>query len=105
MPHLKALVERYEDQPFAIVGVNCHDSEEDYRKGVKEYEVTWKSAFEGKDGGPIAALWGVQGFPTMHVIDAEGVIRGLGLRGPSVDKLIEELVAEATAKQKQGAER
>jgi thioredoxin family protein len=86
-------VERYQDKPFVLIGVNCHDSEEDYRKGVEEHEVTWLNAFAGEGPNPIAELWGVNSFPTMHIIDADGKIAALDVRGDVIEKIIDDLLS------------
>lgn len=86
-------MKRYEDKPFAIVGVNCHDDEETFRKGVKEHGVTWTNAFQ-RDGAPIAELWGVNSFPTMHIIGADGRIEAMRVRGPQIERTIDALLAD-----------
>ena len=96
MPHLRALVERYESRPFSIVGVNTDDSEEVYRAGVEEHKLSWISAFQGKGEAPISDLYRVTGYPTVVLVDHEGKIRFLdhGLD----DSLIESLVTAAEKK-------
>lgn len=73
MPHLRTLVERHEGRPFAVVGMNAHDSEEDYRQGLKDYKVSWISGFQG-DTPIVSQLFRVQGYPTYLLIDHEGKI-------------------------------
>jgi len=85
-------VKRYQDKPFVLIGVNCHDSEEDYRKGVTEHGVTWLNAFAGEGPNPIAELWGVNSFPTMHIIGADGKIAALGVHGTEIEKIIDGLL-------------
>ena len=94
MPHLKALVERYEDAPFAVVGVNSGDSPEKFEAGVEKYGLTWVSAYQG-DSKAIQNLFRVRGFPTYYLLDAEGVIRGTGHNGKAFDAQIEKLVEAA----------
>ena len=36
MPHLKTLVERHENDPFALIGINTGDSPDAFQKGVKD---------------------------------------------------------------------
>lgn len=94
IPHEKTLVKRLEDQPFALIGINS-DSEERYRKERPEMGVTWPSFFDGGNtGGPIATRWGVSGWPTIYVLDAEGRIRYQGVRGEDMDKAVDTLLAE-----------
>jgi len=92
-PHERSLVARLEEEPFTIVGVNS-DPAERYRTAIVENEITWPSfADGGTTGGPIATRWGVTGWPTVYVIDHEGVIRSVShsLDEDLVDQLIEEM--------------
>ncbi len=93
MPHLQELVKLHADQPFALVGVNTRDSPEDYEKGLKDYGVSWISAYQGS-GSPISDLYAVQGYPTYYLIDAEGKIVDKGHSATAMDAKIEKLLAE-----------
>ena len=100
IPHEKALVERMKNEPFALVGINTDSDKADYRKQQKEKGVTWRSSWQGSTSGPIPTEWGVQGFPTLYLIDHKGVIRKSWLGGPEekeLDELVDKLVAEAKA--------
>ncbi|MFT5733105.1 MAG: thiol-disulfide isomerase/thioredoxin [Planctomycetota bacterium] len=95
MPHLKELVEHHKDDPFALIGINVGDSPEDYRKGVKEFEVSWLSAFEGQGGSAIASLYAVKGYPTYLVLDVDGKIVHRGHNPNAIDQVVADLVAKA----------
>lgn len=84
----------HKDKPFAIVGVNTDGDKDDYRRQYAEFEMTWRSAFDGSTRGPISTAWGVSYFPTVYVLDAKGVIRGKDKRGAELDALVEELLME-----------
>ncbi|MFT5289939.1 MAG: hypothetical protein ACI8QS_001865 [Planctomycetota bacterium] len=91
MPHLRALVQRMQDRPFALVGVNSYDEAAAYHEGVEEFGLTWPTIFQG-GSTPVADLYRVQGYPSVFLLDEEGKILSLSLRGqPLVDK-VEELV-------------
>jgi len=92
-PHERSLVERYAGKPFAIVGVNSDESREKLKAAMKENQLTWPSFFDGGGtDGPIATRWGVTGWPTVYVIDAEGVIRAVNVRGEALDEALEKLL-------------
>ncbi len=92
-PHERSLVQKYQDKPFAIVGVNSDPTLDFLRNVMKEKELTWPSFFDGGGtGGPIATRWGVRGWPTVYVIDHNGIITE-GNRG-NLDEVIERLVNE-----------
>ncbi len=99
MPHLQALVERHEDEPFVLIGVNTGDSPEEYKRGLETFNVTWLSAYQGAES-PIADLFKVEGYPTYVLIDAEGKIRSRGHSGEAMDEPIAKLLAELKASSK-----
>jgi hypothetical protein len=100
MPHERSLVERLKDKPFNLIGVNSDKEKETYYTGVKEKSLSWRSFWCGPKGtsGPIPTQWNVRGWPTLYVIDHNGVIRHKWVGSPVNDKLdeaIDALVAEA----------
>ena len=102
VPVERALTERMKGKPFTLIGVNGDGILPDARRAVAHEKMTWPSFWNGKDGsrGPISSAWNVSGWPTVYVIDADGIIRfkfeGYGppvnneLNG-SVDELMKEL--------------
>lgn len=95
-PHERSLVKQLADKRFALIGVNSDGDLEKIRETVREKNITWRSFWNGPKGtgGPISAAWNVTGWPTIYVIDAEGVIRYKNVRGPQMDKAIETLFQE-----------
>ena len=96
-PHERSLVKNMQGRPFAIIGVNSDRDLEKLRKTVQEEEITWRSFWNGPEGtgGPISSLWNVQGWPTIYIIDHNGIIRDKNKRGDDLDRVLERLVAEA----------
>ena len=98
IPHERSLVKELKGRPFAIVGVNS-DSKEKLQKLVKDGTVTWRSFTNEQAGGKkISTAWGVRGWPTLYLIDHEGVIKYKGLRGEAMEKAIKEMLVEAEKK-------
>ena len=96
IPHERSLVEKYSDEPFAIIGVNS-DSPEAYERGLKEHPVTWRSFMAGSTTSEIPTKWNVSGWPTIYVLDVNGVIRYKNVRGEELDKAIDALIQETKA--------
>ena len=93
-PHERSLVKRLADEPFALIGVNS-DPKENVLKALERENITWRSFWDGgSTGGPIASRWNVRGWPTIYVLDHEGVIRYKGVRGEAMDKAVDTLLAE-----------
>ncbi len=94
-PHERSLVKQLAGKPFALIGVNSDDDIDELKTIIKEKNLTWRSFrnAEGKDG-TISDLWGIQGWPTVFLIDAEGVIRWTDHGPNGMDEMITELLAE-----------
>jgi len=95
-PHERSLVKQLADQPFALIGVNSDRDLDQIREVVKEKNITWRSFWNGPEGtgGPISTEWGVTGWPTIYVLDADGRIRYKNVRGKEMDEAITTLLAE-----------
>ena len=102
-PHERSLVKRLENAPFALIGINS-DKDKDKIKELNEKEkITWRSFWNGPEGtgGPISKEWRVRGWPTLYVIDHDGVIRRKWLGSPGdqvMDASIDELLAKISKK-------
>lgn len=94
IPHEKALVERLKNRPFALIGINTDEKKDDYRKKAKEMGVTWRSSWQGSTAGPLPRAWGITSYPTIFVLDAQGVIRFMNVRGEELDKAVDKLLEE-----------
>ena len=98
-PHERSLVEQYKNEAFAIVGINSDTDLEALRDVRAKENISWRSFWNGPEGtgGPIAAAWNVRGWPTLYILDAQGVIRykSLGSNEEAIDKVLAELLAQA----------
>jgi thiol-disulfide isomerase/thioredoxin len=97
VPHEKELVSRFKRRPFVLLGVNGDGDKSSARRAVKDNEINWRSFWNGSGGpgGSIARDWNIRGWPTIYVIDHQGVIRYRQLRGKTLDGPLEELVKAA----------
>jgi hypothetical protein len=92
-PHERSLVEEMKDKPFALIGVNS-DNIERAKKAIAENNLNWRSFWAGPQGtrGPIPTAWGVRGWPTIVVLDAEMKIHYRGHNGDEATKVAKKLV-------------
>lgn len=72
-PHLKESYKHYAGR-LEIIGVDCKESEEAWREGVKAHELPWIQLYNPQDCD-VLALYGVEVYPTKVIIDPEGTIR------------------------------
>jgi thiol-disulfide isomerase/thioredoxin len=101
-PHERELVKRYAGRPFALLSVNTDEERETLRESIKSGEITWRCWWEpGGAGGATPARWNVHSWPTIYILDHEGVIRnksvgfiGTEKSGPGLERAIDPLLAE-----------
>ena len=97
-PHERSLVEKYKNEPFAIVGINSDEDLEKLKPVRVQENISWRSFWNGPKGtsGPISTTWNVRGWPTLYILDAQGVIRykAAGANEDAIDKMLEELLAD-----------
>ncbi len=107
VPHERELVEKFKGRPFVVVGVNGDQDKEEALKAVARTRMPWRSVFDGDKKGvrPIAEAWAVSGWPTVFVIDHEGVLRHDDLRGKRLDQPLEALIVKAESAAKSKASR
>ena len=88
------MVETFKDKPFALLGVNSDGDRSVLQKIIKDQGLNFRNAVDGSTSGPIATAWNVQGWPTVYVIDAEGVIRNkfIGVDAKVLTKAVEDLL-------------
>jgi hypothetical protein len=99
VPHERSLVKRLQGQPFALIGVNADNNQEEARKRVEKDGINWRSFFDGR-AGQIVKDYRVQYFPTIYVLDGNGVIRYREVRDAAMDRAVDDLLKEVDAKEK-----
>ncbi len=120
VPHERKLLETYAGRPFGIVGVNGDTIPEEgdtvtgadgkpinnlpsVRAAVEKNGMTWPSFRCGGELNGIATKWGVRSWPTVYLLDHDGVIRHKWKGDPGtkvLDAAVEKLVRAAEGKAK-----
>lgn len=96
MPQINQLTTDFTDKPVAILGMNTDSDKEDAEFVVKEMALKYPTL---RIEHEMASKFGVQGFPTLVLIDKKGVVRDLHVGySPTlreeVGKAIQQLLAE-----------
>jgi hypothetical protein len=95
IPHERELAEKLRDKPFTLLGINSDESRSALKKAMEEQRITWPQIYDGPPGqGPIAKRWNVHGWPTIFVLDDQGVIRHRDLRGDALEEAVMDLIAK-----------
>ena len=79
-PYHRLLAELYEGRPFALLGVSSDKDAATAKQAKARRGLGYRTWFDGRIDGPIAAEWGVAAWPATYVLDTEGVVRFVNLR-------------------------
>jgi len=74
-------VKLLEREPFALLGVNSDGDAAKVKEILAREGLTWRNAVDGTTSGPWATAWNVNAWPTLFLIDKDGVIRERDPRG------------------------
>lgn len=93
MPAMKELYDSFKDKDFALVGISADRSVDDLKEYVEKEEIAWPQIFEGDgDTTTVLAKYGVNKFPTIVVVDKQGVIRAVDVHPPKLNEVVEDLL-------------
>jgi tetratricopeptide (TPR) repeat protein len=94
MPEVRKIWKQYGGDRFAIIGINLDSNRALFEAYMKEEGITWVQYYDGLGwGNKISRLYGVYAIPHTVLIDQEGVIKAIGLRGDGLAARIGELMA------------
>lgn len=72
IPEMKEYYAKYRDR-IEFVGIDCRDTEEAWREGVKKHELPWVNLYNGHDQ-EIVIEYGIQGYPTKIIVGPDGKV-------------------------------
>jgi cytochrome oxidase Cu insertion factor (SCO1/SenC/PrrC family) len=81
-------------KPFVLLGIHADDNTAKAKAAAEKHEMNWAS-FQDAREGPISKTYNIHGWPSIYVLDRNGVIRYRGLYHRSeiaaaVDELLQE---------------
>lgn len=94
MPHLKKVYDKYKDQKFEIIGISLDRGQAVLDSYIEKQGMTWPQFL---DNGTVTKMYNVTGIPATFLIDGEGIVRKVKLRGRALDEAVAELVKENLA--------
>ena len=89
-PYIKKVYDRYKDQKFEVIGISLDRGKPELEAYIKEENITWPQYLDTE--GTVAKMYNVTGIPATFLIDREGVVRKVGLRGDALETAVAELV-------------
>ena len=92
MPNVVANYKKYHDKGFEIVGVSFDSKGDVWKKAVSELGMTWPQMSDLKGWESAGAkVYGITSIPASVLLDAEGKIIGMNLRGEALGEKLAEI--------------
>lgn len=93
IPNLKQAYQGYHDKGFEIVSFSLDDKMAAWRKASDEEKLPWVNTCDLKAfGSPIIKMFGVLGVPANYLVDRNGTIVDMNLRGKALEQKLGELL-------------
>ena len=89
-PKMKEYYAKYKGK-FEILGIDCNDSEDNWKAAVKKHEVPWLHVYCPEDAS-VEEDYGITGYPTKIIVDPEGkIVKTIVGEDPAFYTLLDEL--------------
>lgn len=94
LPNVKKNYEKYHEKGFDVVGISLDTDREKLEEFLETEGTEWAQLFEDGAGWkhPVAVHYGIQGIPTVILVDQQGKVVSLNARGPELGRLLEKLL-------------
>jgi thiol-disulfide isomerase/thioredoxin len=99
IPHERELVKRLEKEPFVLISVSADNDQETLEKFLEKEPMPWVHWYSGPKSKLMDDL-NIRFFPTIFILDADGVIRYRNLRGKEMDEAVDTLLEELREQKK-----
>ena len=94
IPHEREMVEKLKGQPFALISVSADEDKADLDKFLQKTAMPWIHWWGEADNGKVLKALGIHQYPTIYVLDANGLIRYRNVRGEELEKAVNALLKE-----------
>ena len=95
LPNVQAAYKKYHAQGFEVLGVSLDETKSALLDFVKAREIPWRQVHNATGEGDLVEAFGVSEIPATFLIDREGTIVRLQLRGPALDEALSKLIKDA----------
>ncbi|QDT05003.1 thiol-disulfide oxidoreductase [Rubripirellula lacrimiformis] len=71
---MRQLLAKYRQFPVRVVGIMSNDGPASIKAAVKRGDINW-TVIPQPFNGPLQLDWGIEGYPTVYIIDADGILQ------------------------------
>ena len=101
LPRIQNVYQQYHPRGFEILGISLDKDKDALDKMLEARKIDWPQFFDGNGWkNQLAVQMDVHRIPFCVLVDAEGTVRYVNVRGPAVDRLVKKLVEARGAQNK-----
>jgi peroxiredoxin len=100
LPNVKKNYKLYHEKGFDVLGISLDDDVKALKQFIKTKDVPWNNLISSDKeeqgwNNPIAKHYGVSGIPSTILIDKDGKVVALNVRGPELGRWLKKLIGPA----------
>jgi peroxiredoxin len=92
MPNIKTLWAKHRDEDFMIVSVSLDFGIAEWKDYIRQENLDWIHVFD--DRAAISKVYGLRYIPKSYLLDRNGVITHMDLRGSAMEQAVEQAVGK-----------
>jgi peroxiredoxin len=93
LPNVLKTYEKYHAKGFEIIGISLDKEEQALTSFIKKRDMRWQQFFDGKGwGNKLAVKYGINSIPMTYLLDGEGKIVAMNLRGEELDAAVAKIL-------------
>ncbi len=96
LPNIRKNFEKFRAQGFEVVGINLDDDPQKVQNFLSSQQLPWATVFSAGDKtgfeNPNAVRCGVEAIPFIVLVDRQGNVAALHVRGPQLEKKLTEML-------------
>ncbi len=97
LPRVQAAYTRYHDSGFEVVGVSLDETRTAVVDFARTRKLPWRQIHNASCGGDLVEGFGVGAIPATFLLDPQGTVIRLELRGPALEQALSQLVKDPGA--------
>jgi thiol-disulfide isomerase/thioredoxin len=89
LPNVLKIYEKYHDKGFEVIGISLDQDKDALTTFIKDKKMSWPQYFDGKGWeNKISTQYGIDSIPATYLLDKEGKVLAIGLRGEELDAAV-----------------
>jgi thiol-disulfide isomerase/thioredoxin len=100
LPNVRSVYDKYHDQGFEVIAVSFDQTKDELAKFVADQKLPWPQIFFDEEGkrfwqNPLGRKYGIDGIPATFLVDREGNLQKIGVRGEALEPAVVDMLKGA----------